>query len=560
MLPGPARCLLQDGRVCHRDLGGEHVRRGVGGRAAGPAHHRLRGRRPASRGAVRRKPEPALPAEHADDRAAALRHDDGRGDVVAEWVDQGRAEMAARGRPGAHGRAHDAIRSVADHVAIVALAGIVMLRRGQRLSAAVAACGAAGALPGDRRRPVRAEQPLDDRPLVRDERLLRRRERGERAGWSRLASKCRSATYQLSGPGAGLAGLCLRSACPRRLRAIEKHAQRLVLVLALAASAALPWYAYFNGHPLRVRYSLPLVFAACAFCGVGVGLLPRRVRAARRRRCSSAASCTRLAARSLERPMVLEAQRDNANRAGRTRRDGVSRSALRLARDSVIMASMGSLAHYIQDLSAYGFQVRNFLHEGNGDLWVFAVEQGPHGFADWVLVEEKAEGGDALFHRARGRCRSSIGDSNGSRKVGGVALYRANAGNESLEAEVHCRTRCPAADKSIFSPRKPWSMPPSSPLACCHRPSAPTTKASPTGNRAPKTISRTDRRSARPEVARQNVEVRFNEFPDFRVLPGEDADARPNVRLNGTASPERKKSQGAVIGTMRSLSRCSISV
>jgi len=88
------------------------------------------------------------------------------------------------------------------------------------------------------------------------------------------------------------------------------------------------------------------------------------------------------------------------------------------------MASMGSLAHYIQDLSAYGFRIRNFLHEGNGDLWVFAVEQGPHGFADWILVEEKAEGGDALFHRAqelpqfyRGFERVAEG--------GGVALYRA---------------------------------------------------------------------------------------------------------------------------------------
>jgi hypothetical protein len=91
----------------------------------------------------------------------------------------------------------------------------------------------------------------------------------------------------------------------------------------------------------------------------------------------------------------------------------------------VIMMSMGSLAHYMHDLSAYGFRVRHFLHEGNGDLWVFALEQGPHGFADWVVVEEKAEGGDALFHRAqeypqfyRGFERVAEG--------GGVALYRAN--------------------------------------------------------------------------------------------------------------------------------------
>ena len=31
------------------------------------------------------------------------------------------------------------------------------------------------------------------------------------------------------------------------------------------------------------------------------------------------------------------------------------------------MASMGSLAHYMQELSASGYALRDFLHEGNGD-------------------------------------------------------------------------------------------------------------------------------------------------------------------------------------------------
>jgi hypothetical protein len=30
------------------------------------------------------------------------------------------------------------------------------------------------------------------------------------------------------------------------------------------------------------------------------------------------------------------------------------------------MASMGSLAHYMQELSASGYELRDFLHEGNG--------------------------------------------------------------------------------------------------------------------------------------------------------------------------------------------------
>ena len=183
-----ARCLLQDGRVCHRDLGGEHVRRGVGGRAAGPPHHRVRGRRPDSRGVVRRKPESPLSAEHADDRAAALRHDNGRGDAGGGVGRQGCAAMAARGRPGTHGRQHDAIRSLAgqcrDHCPCRhrhAAARPASLRRGCRM-------WAAGPLPWHRRRPVRAQQPLDDRPLVRDERVLRRRERGEGAGLAGLGA------------------------------------------------------------------------------------------------------------------------------------------------------------------------------------------------------------------------------------------------------------------------------------------------------------------------------------------------------------------------------------
>ena len=35
-----------------------------------------------------------------------------------------------------------------------------------------------------------------------------------------------------------------------------------------------------KGHPVRIRYDVPLVAAAAAITGVGIGLLPRRVRAA----------------------------------------------------------------------------------------------------------------------------------------------------------------------------------------------------------------------------------------------------------------------------------------
>jgi hypothetical protein len=55
----------------------------------------------------------------------------------------------------------------------------------------------------------------------------------------------------------------------------------------------------------------------------------------------------------------------------------------------------------MQETSHAGFRIRDFLHEGNGDLWLSALARGPRPFAEWVLIEEKAEGGDMLALRAR---------------------------------------------------------------------------------------------------------------------------------------------------------------
>jgi hypothetical protein len=69
-------------------------------------------------------------------------------------------------------------------------------------------------------------------------------------------------------------------------------------------------------------------------------------------------------------------------------------------RGESIMASMGSLGHYMQETSRDGFNIRDFLHEGNGDIWLAALER-PRNYAGWLLIEEKAEGGDMLAKRAR---------------------------------------------------------------------------------------------------------------------------------------------------------------
>ena len=232
----------------------------------------------------------------------------------------------------------------------------------------------------------------------------------------------RLGTYQLS--GSMLVWPAYLSAILIGVAFVRSRARAsLAIALALTASAALPWYAYLNGHPLRVRYSLPLVFAASILCGIGIGLLPRRVRGFA---AALLVAVVLMHESPLDRraPMVLEAQRDNANRAGRQPVTAYLTGHFDPAHDDVIFVSMGSLAHYIHDLSAYGFQVRNFLHEGNGDLWVVALARGPHGLAKWVLVEEKAEGGDALFQRSKERPDFFRGYDRVA-EGGGVALYRA---------------------------------------------------------------------------------------------------------------------------------------
>jgi hypothetical protein len=87
-----------------------------------------------------------------------------------------------------------------------------------------------------------------------------------------------------------------------------------------------------------------------------------------------------------------------------------------------ILASMGSLGHYMQEASSIGLGIQNFLHEGNGDLWLFAL-RAPKRHVRWILIEEKAEGGDMLAARAR----EDAEFLEGFRRVaegGGLALYR----------------------------------------------------------------------------------------------------------------------------------------
>ena len=195
------------------------------------------------------------------------------------------------------------------------------------------------------------------------------------------------------------------------------HAAALV-ALALAATAALPWYAFFNGHPFRFRYMVPLVPALAVYAGCGVGLLPARLRTAA---AAALILVVVMETRPLSptAPMVVEAQLDRYHSVARRAVTAYLTSHRRGT--GKILASFGSLSHYVQELSRAGFAIRDFVHEGNGDLWSASVAR-PRVHVEWILTEELSEGGDELARRAWGDKSFTEGFARVA-EGGGVALY-----------------------------------------------------------------------------------------------------------------------------------------
>jgi len=194
-----------------------------------------------------------------------------------------------------------------------------------------------------------------------------------------------------------------------------------IIAASLVAMAAIPWAAFVKGHPFRIRYMVPLV----AIEAIGTGAI---VGVSKRARVACAIAVLAAAAHELRpfdasAPMVVEAQWDRPNVPVRAQ---VTACLGHPARGVKIMASMGSLGHYMQEASSAGFAIRDFLHEGNGDLWLTALE-GPYPFAQWILIEEKAQGGDVLAKLARDRPHFL----DGYRRVcegAGLALYKRRVG------------------------------------------------------------------------------------------------------------------------------------
>jgi hypothetical protein len=319
--------------------------------------------------------------------------------------------------------------------AIVALAGAVLVRRGTSIRAALAAAARLSALPALALVifTINSRWTTGYWFIPRDFYVP---ENVEALGHPMEAwRQVRVGLYRLSGtalvwPAYG--GLAMVSIAFLRSRARAP----LVLIVALAAAALLPWYAYLQGHPFRIRYDVPLVVACAALTAAGIALMPTLLRPFAAA-AIVAATFSQVSPLDQSAPVVLEAQRDARNMEGRRT---VTAYLQQHYDGRTIMMSMGSLAHYMHDLSLAGFNVRDFLHEGNGQLWPFATH-GARSVVGWVMIEEHAEGGDSLF-RQRHRSQRFLAGFERVAEGGGVALYHLPFPlPSSSEAEVKSEVR-----------------------------------------------------------------------------------------------------------------------
>jgi hypothetical protein len=223
-----------------------------------------------------------------------------------------------------------------------------------------------------------------------------------------------TSTMDLGGTALAAAGVAGAIVCLLAAR----RSIAAALPIALLAAAALPLAAFFQGHPHRVRYMVPLVVASGALAAYAVAALPRRVQ--------GWAAAALLALVAYQRPpldahapMVMEAQWETPYRVGRR---AVSAYLDAHYDGTPILASMGSLAHYMQETAAHGLRLSNYLHEGDGDLWAAAVAR-PRLHVEWILIEERAEGGDVLAARAK-REPSFLNGFTRVAEGGGMGLYR----------------------------------------------------------------------------------------------------------------------------------------
>lgn len=232
-------------------------------------------------------------------------------------------------------------------------------------------------------------------------------------------------THRLS--GYVIATVAMSTAGLLAYRAVRQRPVFLV-PLALFAAAALPFYAFAEGHPFRIRYMVPVVAACALLGGVAVG-------AARGARFAGALAALLIGSSVVESPpwntrapMLVEAQLDVPRSLQRRQ---VTACLADRYRGERVFASMASLAHYMHELSHEGFDIADFVHEGNGTLWLEGLQKGAAAQAGWLLIEEQSEGGDVLSRRAV----ADPGFAQGMTRVcegGGVALYQRDSAEPAL--------------------------------------------------------------------------------------------------------------------------------
>lgn len=192
----------------------------------------------------------------------------------------------------------------------------------------------------------------------------------------------------------------------------------LLVLLAPLTAALLPVYAFYEGHPFRIRYMLTLVATCALFSGIAVGIM-RRHAALIAAGFLIGITIVQSPPWQQDAPFLVEAQLDRPLREARRQ---VTSCLTADYRGEKILASMASLAHYMQELSHAGFAIADFVHEGNGPLWRSALRE-PQEQVGWMLVEEQAEGGDVLARRVR----EDVRFARVFRRVcdgGGVALFK----------------------------------------------------------------------------------------------------------------------------------------
>jgi len=131
-------------------------------------------------------------------------------------------------------------------------------------------------------------------------------------------------THQLSGYVSEIVALTAAAFIAWRALARKEDAPLLV-TLALFAASAVPAVAFYDGHPYRIRYMIPVVAACALFSGLAVGMLgQRRPGPFGPGRLVGAVSAILLASLFIESPpwdrqapMLLEAQWDRGASIGR---------------------------------------------------------------------------------------------------------------------------------------------------------------------------------------------------------------------------------------------------